>query len=182
MGMYRTILNATIMIAMFALVLLVMDHYEFFDRQVPQSEEEKASNTAKSVVSTPPRTSSPYDEIVIYRNVDGHFWVDAYVNGDEVRFMIDTGASYVVLSPDDAERLGFDFWEEDYTMRVRTATGEFAMAPVMIDEIEIENEILIYNVRGAVLNGGSDVSLLGLSFLNRLSSYKFSGDELILTP
>jgi aspartyl protease family protein len=96
--------------------------------------------------------------------------------------MVDTGASFVVLSPDDAEYLGFDFWNEDYTYKVRTATGEYAMAPIMIDEIEIGDDIRIFNVRGAVINEGSEVSLLGLSFLNKLKSYQFSGDELILTP
>ena len=56
------------------------------------------------------------------------------------------------------------------------------MAPIMIDEIEIGDDIRIFSVRGAVLNQGAEVSLLGLSFLNKLSSYQFSGDELILTP
>jgi len=181
MGMYRIILNATIMIAMFALVLLVLDQFNFFDRQVGEMKEEQA--TVKSVTITQARPKQPISyDVIINRASDGHFWVDAYVNGDIVRFMIDTGASVVVLSPDDADRLGFDFWDDDFTMRVRTPTGSFAMAPIIIEEIVIENEIRIFDVQGGVLNEGSNVSLLGLSFLNRLSSYQFSGDELILTP
>jgi len=180
MGTYRIILHAAVMIALFAILLVILDHYKFFDRQTPRTEEQRAS--ANVAAMAPSRLSSQGREYIINRASDGHFWVEAYVNGDEVRFMVDTGASFVVLSPDDAQSLGFGFWEEEFTLSVRTATGEFAMAPIMIDEIEIGDDIRIFNVRGVVLNQGAEVSLLGLSFLNKLSSYKFSGDELILTP
>lgn len=178
--MYRTILHAALMMAMFAIVLVILDHYKFFDRQTPRTDEQRA--TANMTVIEPSPLSARGGEYIINRSGDGHFWVTAYVNGDEIRFMVDTGASFVVLSPDDAETLGFNFWDEDFSYRIRTATGEFAMAPIVIDEIEIGDDIRIFNVRGAVLNEGMEVSLLGLSFLNKLTSYQFSGDELILTP
>ena len=178
--MYRTILHAVVMMAMFAIVLLILEHYKFFDRQTPRTDEQRA--TANMTVIEPSRLSARGGEYIINRANDGHFWVNAYVNGDQVRFMVDTGASFVVLSPDDAETLGFDFWDEDFSYRIRTATGEYAMAPIVIDEIEIGDDIRIFNVRGAVLNEGAEVSLLGLSFLNKLTSYQFSGDELTLTP
>lgn len=180
MGMYRTILHAMVMMAMFAIVLVILEHYKFFDRQTPRTDEQRA--TANMSAVAPSRLSARSGEYIINRANDGHFWVNAYVNGDEIRFMVDTGASFVVLSPDDAETLGFDFWDEDFSYRIRTATGEYAMAPIVIDEIEIGDDIRIFNVRGAVLNEGAEVSLLGLSFLNKLTSYQFSGDELILTP
>jgi len=178
MLMYRTIIQAAVMIAAFAVILLLLDHYQFFDRQVPKTEEQRASANLSAIKAS--EKTSPSGTYVIDRSADGHFWVDAYVNGDRVRFMVDTGASFVVLSPQDADYLGFDFWEEDYTLRVKTATGEFAMAPMTIDVMEIGDDITVYGVRGAVLNEGSNVSLLGLSFLNKLDSYQFAGDELIL--
>ena len=180
MGMYRTILHAMVMMAMFAIVLVILEHYKFFDRQTPRTDEQRA--TANMSVIEPSRLSARSGEYIINRANQGQCWVNAYVNGDQVRFMVDTGASFVVLSPDDAETLGFDFWDEDFSYRIRTATGEYAMAPIVIDEIEIGDDIRIFNVRGAVLNEGAEVSLLGLSFLNKLTSYQFSGDELILTP
>ena len=68
---------------------------------------------------------------------DGHFYIDSRVNGAEVRFLIDTGASVVALSPGDAERIGFHRSELNFSQRLHTAGGIVRAAPVVIRSLEL---------------------------------------------
>lgn len=179
MSGFRIALHAAVLMAGFLIVLMVLDHFEFFDRDF--SSRQRPDPSVNATISTSQRPSNG-KEIVIERAADGHFWLEAYVNDERLTFMVDTGATVVILSPRAADALGFDFWEEEFTMAVKTPTGVYAMAPVRLDVIEVGDSIEVFNVQGAVLNKGVDISLLGLSFLNKLSSYKFSGDELTLVP
>ncbi len=110
---------------------------------------------------------------------DGHFRVEALVDGVRVRFLVDTGASDVVLSPADARRLGFDLGRLAFTEYFATANGTVRGAPVRLDEIVI-GPIRLTNLRASVNEAAMDTSLLGMSFLNRLDSYEVRGDTLTL--
>ena len=68
---------------------------------------------------------------------DGHFYIDSRVNGQGVRFLVDTGASVVALSPDDAERIGFDRTRLNFSQRLHTAGGVVRAAPVVIRTLEL---------------------------------------------
>ncbi|MEN6541921.1 TIGR02281 family clan AA aspartic protease [Parvibaculum sp.] len=113
------------------------------------------------------------------RDLSGHFVADALVNGTHVRFMVDTGASDVALTADDARRLGFDPAKLAYTIPYSTANGTAMAAPVTLDEIEIAG-IRMRNVRASVSRDGLTQSLLGMSFLDALRGFEFQGDRLIL--
>ena len=115
------------------------------------------------------------------RASDGHFHVDADVEGVLIRFLVDTGASEVVLSQADAQRLGFDLATLDYTQRYNTANGIVWGAPVRLREIRL-GDIAVPDVRASVNSGEMDGSLLGMSFLSRLSGFSVDGDRLILRP
>ncbi len=119
------------------------------------------------------------DELVVEADSRGHYYVDAEINGEAVRFLVDTGASMVALSPDDAERIGFRPGPAEFTGRANTANGIARVAPVMIDEIEI-GDITVRNVPGAVMDTAMRNSLLGMSFLTRLSGYEVRENRLIL--
>ncbi len=119
------------------------------------------------------------DELVLEADSRGHYYVDAEVNGEAVRFLVDTGATMVALSPDDAARIGFRPGPAEFTGRARTANGIARVAPVMIDEIQL-GDIRVRNVQGAVLDTAMRNSLLGMSFLARLSGYEVRGNRLIL--
>lgn len=111
---------------------------------------------------------------------DGHFYVRAVVNGHSVRFLVDTGASMTVLTSDVALRLGFNVRGLDYSMAAYTANGPTFAAPAQLESITIGG-ISIENIEAAVLRPGQlDTPLLGMSFLNGLSSVRFEGDTLIL--
>ncbi|MEI4194716.1 retropepsin-like aspartic protease family protein [Roseovarius sp. E0-M6] len=118
--------------------------------------------------------------IELPRMADGHYYLLAEVNGADVRFVVDTGATHVVLSQADAKAAGFDPEELSFHGRAVTANGSIRTAPVRIDRLNaggIEHR----NVR-AVVNGGElDTSLLGMSYLQRFESIQIMNDMLILT-
>ena len=112
---------------------------------------------------------------------DGHFYIDSRVNGATVRFLIDTGASLVALSPDDAERIGFDRSELNFSQRLHTAGGIVRAAPVVIRSLEL-GDIRLSNVRAVVNGERLPHSLLGISALERLSGYEVRDSTLTLRP
>lgn len=118
-------------------------------------------------------------EVTLSRRSDGHFHVSAAVNGERVQFLVDTGASVVTLTRNDAERAGLDPDTLSYSQRFNTANGTAFAAAVRIDRIDIGG-IAVTDVRAAVMEGGLDTSLLGMSFLDRLSSFSVEGDTLTL--
>ena len=110
---------------------------------------------------------------------DGHFHLTAQVNGEPVRFMVDTGASSIALGPADARRVGLDPDGLAYVGTAMTANGRVQTAPVTIDEIAI-GDILDRNVRAWVIGADLDGSLLGMSYLRTFARVSFEGDLLIL--
>ena len=110
---------------------------------------------------------------------DGHFVVEADVDGVDVRFLVDTGASHVILSAGDARRLGFELPALDFTRAYRTAGGIVFGAPVVLGAVII-GPIRLDGVQASVGGPGLGQSLLGMSFLNRLASYRVADGRLTL--
>ena len=111
----------------------------------------------------------------------GQFTVEADVDGRRVLFLVDTGASDVVLSPADAERLGFDLGKLSFTRPYRTANGIVHGAPVRLGRVGI-GPISLADVAASVNEKPMARSLLGMSFLARLSGYEVAKDTLTLRP
>jgi len=134
-------------------------------------------------VSAPPQpapASQPdYESVRFPADRDGHFRVDAMVNGVSVRFLVDTGASIVVLNPADAQHIGLDLDRLAYTDSAETANGKVSAAPITIQEILI-GPIRLTDVAGAVDRQNTMTSLLGMSFLSRLQGYEVNSGELTL--
>jgi aspartyl protease family protein len=108
--------------------------------------------------------------IAVRAGANGHFFIDARVNGQPVRFLVDTGASDIVLTPEDARRVGFDPGRLTYTRVYSTANGIVRGAPVTLRSLAIgplRITDMPASVNGAPMNG----SLLGQSFLKRLKGY-----------
>lgn len=110
---------------------------------------------------------------------DRQFHVKAMVGGVPVYFLVDTGASDVLLSKADARRLGIDTGSLSYSQLYRTASGTARGAPITLPEIDI-GTIRVADVNASVSEGDTDGSLLGMSFLGRLSGYEVNGDMLTL--
>lgn len=126
-------------------------------------------------------TEGPGGEMIFQRANDGHFHVEAEVDGKIIRFMVDTGASDVVLTQSDAQRLGFDTAALDYTQVYSTANGTVYGAPIRLSAMTV-GSIRLDDVRASVNSGEMDGSLMGMSFLSRLSGFTVEGDRLILRP
>lgn len=119
--------------------------------------------------------------IEVRAGADGHFYVDAKVADVSIRFMIDTGASDVVLTPNAAKRIGLVLAPEDFNKSYHTANGTVMGAPVVLTSITM-GSIAVRDVRASVNSADMDYSLLGLSFLNETSGFEVSGDRLIIRP
>ncbi|MGN6488424.1 MAG: retropepsin-like aspartic protease family protein [Devosia sp.] len=112
--------------------------------------------------------------------LDGHFTINADINGETVRTIFDTGASAVVLTHADAVKAGIDTDTLRYDIPVQTANGTGRAAGVTLDRIEVGG-ITRNWVRAFVAERGAlDTSLLGMSFLGTLSRYAVSGNSLEL--
>jgi aspartyl protease family protein len=119
--------------------------------------------------------------MVFTRSADRQFWIDATANGIQVRFLVDTGASTVVLNRSDAARLGFRPGSLAYSQDFQTANGRTRGAPVTLKELRI-GTIRFADVAASVNEGELDHSLLGMRLLERLSSLEIRKDKLIIRP
>ncbi len=117
--------------------------------------------------------------VSFYADERGHFLVRAEVEGKPVLFMVDTGASDVVLTPDDARRLRYDPEDLKFTRFYNTANGVVRGAPINLDWVGI-GPVYLQNVEASVNEADMDISLLGMSFLGRLKGYSVSRDKLTL--
>src|SRR6185369_16801133 len=118
--------------------------------------------------------------VTVHAANNGHFHVDAVANGRRIPFVVDTGATVVSLTRQDAERIGLDVTRLAYTQRFQTANGIARAAPVTLREVSV-GPIALYDVQAVVNEGKSGQSLLGMSFLSRLDGYSVSGDSLTMT-
>lgn len=122
--------------------------------------------------------SEPRKDTELLRSSSGHFYTYAKVNGEVMKFLVDTGADFVALTTEDAERLGIDTNPATFTVIAEGASGPVRGRMVNIDSIEIDGK-LVNDVQGAVLEG-SNLSLLGQSYLSRMGRVEMSGDYMVL--
>lgn len=118
--------------------------------------------------------------IEVPRANDGHYYLTLTVNGQPVSFMIDTGATEIVLTLADARRAGIETEGLAYVGRAMTANGEVRTAPVRLDSVEL-GPVSDRNLRAWVNEGDMEQSLLGMSYLQRWSSLEIGGGSLVLT-
>ncbi len=129
---------------------------------------------------TPQQTYVNDTTIVLPKRPDGHYYITLQVNGKSVEFVVDTGASQVVLSRQDARSVGIDPSALTYLGTANTAYGAVRTASVRLDTVTLGN-ISDQNVRAVVNDGDMDGSLLGMTYLNRFDSITIRDNELILT-
>ena len=110
----------------------------------------------------------------------GHFRAEAEVDGRRIDFVVDTGASVVVLRESDAFRVGIRPSLRDFTARVSTANGEVKAARTKLRRVEIGG-ITVYDVNAMVLpDEALSTNLLGVSFLSRLKRYEYANGRMVL--
>lgn len=117
--------------------------------------------------------------ITLTRSFDGHFYAELLVNGKVLDFVVDTGASQVVLSRADAEKVGFKIDELRYWGRANTANGEVRTAPVRLDNVIFGN-FKDTEIEASVNGGELQTSLLGMSYLSRFEAIEIRGNKMTL--
>lgn len=116
--------------------------------------------------------------IVLQRQFNGHFYIDTEINGADVSFLVDTGATGVALSLADAQRIGIRTDQLEFTVPTATAAGRSMAAPVEIRTLTVPGRTF-ERIPALVMSGG-DQSLLGMTVLERFESIEIRRDQLIL--
>ena len=127
------------------------------------------------------RLAPPAGPTQVLRGPDGHWWAEARIDGRAVRLMVDTGASVVALTREDAARLGLDLTPADFSAEVATASGPVGAARVTLDRVSV-GTVEVRNVDAVVVEDGLPHSLLGMSWLGRLSGFEATPEALTLRP
>jgi aspartyl protease family protein len=122
--------------------------------------------------------AAPYKETQLRRRPNGHFYVTADVNGAPITFVVDTGASTVALTEADARAAGLDFSPAEYEPVARTANGIARGKAVMLPKVSIEGKEVM-EVEGMIVEG-AELSLLGQSYLARITGVQMNGDTMVL--
>lgn len=136
-----------------------------------------------AAVQTAPQASESFGggpSLTLAANARGHFQTEARVNGSRMDFLVDTGASLVVLRASAAADAGIRPIPADYTATVSTANGKVKAAPARLDRIEL-GDITVYDVPALVLpDEVLSQNLLGVSFLSRLKRYQVADGKMVL--
>jgi aspartyl protease family protein len=127
----------------------------------------RVDRVAPSTVAAEPGISAKR-RVELRADAGGHFFAGAHINGSRINVMVDTGATIVALTFEDAERAGIFPRDADFTGRVSTANGTARVAYVTLDSVSID-DITVRGVKAAVAEPGRlGTSLLGMSFLGKL--------------
>jgi len=133
------------------------------------------------ITSEPRKRTSGFERSVTLKaNRGGHFYTRAYINGRPIAVLVDTGATNVALTYEDAERLGIRPHSSDFTLTARTANGIARAAPIEIDSLRI-GDVEVKDLRGSIAEPGKQhITLLGMEFIRKLERFELRGRELIL--
>ena len=163
-----------------AFVMLVAGSFvaRYADKAVVEAPAPQAA--AVQVVDQPTQTSAGQHKMELTSGRDGHFRVDARVDGRHIGFMIDTGASLVILRETDASNVGLHPMPRDYTAIVSTANGRIKAAPAKLERIEV-GDITVFDVPALILpDEALSTNLLGVAFLSRLRRYEYADGRMLL--
>lgn len=120
------------------------------------------------------------DESVLVRQEDGHFYANVEVGSNEVRFMVDTGASGIALTAEDAETLGFSWNDNELGVVGRGVSGNVFGKRVRLPSVRL-GSVETTDVEAVIIPSGLDVSLLGQSFLSKAATVKIENDEMTIS-
>ncbi len=123
--------------------------------------------------------TNPALDTVLDRKDDGHFYVDALVNDNAIHFVVDTGASVVALTQEDARAAGIRFDPSRFQVVARGASGDVRGQQVTVHHLSIGQKEG-WDVEAVVVADGLDVSLLGQSFLGQIGSVSIANDKMTL--
>lgn len=164
----------------FAVVALVAGSYlaRYADKTVVETSAPQAATV--QTAEQPMQVSAGQHKMELTSGRDGHFRVDARIDGRHIGFMVDTGASLVILRETDAAQVGLHPMPCDYTAIVSTANGRTKAAPAKLERIEV-GDITVFDVPALIMpDEALSTNLLGVAFLSRLRRYEYADGRMLL--
>ncbi len=170
------------------MMLVGISRYTDQSKVAPEPNIANVTNIPKSTQQPAPQTTSyptsvkPYwdgNGVILKREVDGHFYANATIQGRNIRFLVDTGATAVALTSKDAEALGLFWTPAELTTVGRGVSGDVMGKTVIIPRIQVGN-LQAENIPAAIIPEGLDVSLLGQAFLSQVGNVNISDDKMTL--
>jgi aspartyl protease family protein len=125
------------------------------------------------------RTRGTTGDAVLNRSSDGHFYADVSIDSAELRMLVDTGASVIALTGEDASALGLEWTDDELFPIARGASGDVIGKPVRLDRVRL-GDLEAENVEAVIVPRGLDVSLLGQSFLGQVGKVEIEDGQMIL--
>lgn len=144
----------------------------------PLAQPEPAAAIAS--VQAEPKTEEELSESVLARQSDGHFYANVDINSNEIRFMVDTGASGIALTGDDAEALGLSWSDDELHVVGRGVSGDVYGKRVRLQSVQLD-DLHATDVEAVIIPNGLDVSLLGQSFLSKATTVKIEDNEMVIS-
>jgi len=184
-GLMREAFTWVAVAVVLTLVLLNFDEIRSFNARLAGFEPATVETTPRAaayarLADETPRQKRHGDGVELRSDNRGHFEASAEINGRDISTLVDTGASMVVLTYEDAERAGIFVRPSDFTIGARTANGIARNAPVTLDKVCIDT-ICVRDVSAMVSEPGKlHVTLLGMTFLSRLSRVDMRSGTLVL--
>jgi aspartyl protease family protein len=135
---------------------------------------------ARQTANPPAQSSAGTGSVIVPRDQFGHFRTEGRIDGRPIAFLIDTGATIIALTADDAAALGIHPGISEYTVMLKTANGIARAAPTTLDMVEV-GDVMVRDVPAVVMpDGALSENLLGMSFLSRLRHFEYSEGKMVL--
>ncbi len=130
--------------------------------------------------SANPAPSSAGNTAMLYADPRGHFFADIQVRGIHIKTMVDTGASLIAMSTEDAAKIGFRANPSDRKAQFNTANGVVTASLVQLPEVRLQG-LTVFDVEAAIMPPGAmNGTLLGMSFMKKLSSFESRGTSMVM--
>jgi aspartyl protease family protein len=135
---------------------------------------------ARQTTAAVPQPASASNSVIVPRDAFGHFRTEGRIDGRRVAFLIDTGATIIALTAEDAGMMGIHPGNSEYSVLLKTANGLVRAAPTTLDMVEV-GDIMVRDVPAVVMpDGALSENLLGMSFLSRLRHFEYSDGNMVL--
>ncbi len=169
--------------AAIAVVFGIVQGVKYLDHSLTHAEQTRTDNARADLSRARPSqtaVAASYGEVILRADSRGHFITKAQINHATINVMVDTGATSVAIPYKDARRAGINLPPSAFKYRVNTANGVAYVAQATLNQVRI-GTITVYNVPAVVAQRGMlSETLLGMTFLNRLNSFKVSRGRLIM--
>jgi aspartyl protease family protein len=167
-----------ILVLAFAVLILGAYAARFADQEMTKIPARAAAVQRAAPGPEPERSGH---SLILDADRQGHFHTEARIDGSRLDFLVDTGASLVILRESSAGAVGIHPMPADYTATVSTANGRIKAAPAKLERVEIGDDITVFDVKALVLpDEALAQNLLGVSFLSKLRRYEYANGRMVL--